>query len=119
MFHFCSFQSHLLLCLNFPSPLHLCCIAYMSPILSPLLLYLVFPLLFYLVQVSRSVVQDLLITPSSMRLPAVACRHRCAGLMLYYAHRLLALLDEALYCVCVNVLIVTLYSTHLLYCTSQ
>lgn len=38
--------------------------------------------------------------------------------MLGDSHSLLALLDEALYCVCLNVLIVTLYSTHLLYCTS-
>lgn len=30
----------------------------------------------------------------------------------------LSLLAEALYCVCLNVLIVTLYSAHLLYCTS-
>lgn len=42
----------------------------------------------------------------------------CAGLMLGNSHRLLALLAEAQYCVCLNVLIVTLYSTHLLYCTS-
>lgn len=38
--------------------------------------------------------------------------------MLGYSHRLLGLLDEALYCICLNVLIVTLYSAHLLYCTS-
>lgn len=42
----------------------------------------------------------------------------CTGLMLAYSHRLLGLLAQALYCVCLNVLIVTLYSTHLLYCTS-
>lgn len=39
----------------------------------------------------------------------------CTSLMLGYSHRLLA---EALYCVSLNVLIVTIYSTHLLYCTS-
>lgn len=73
---------------------------------------------FHLVLVNRSVVQDLVITPLSVRLLADYCRDRCAGLMLGYSHRLLAMLAEALYCVCLNVLIVTLYSTHLLYCTS-
>lgn len=84
----------------------------------PILLCSVFPLLFYLVPVNRSVVQDLVITPCSVRLLADYCRGCCAGLMLGYSHRLLAMLAKALYCVCLNVLIVTLYSTHLLYCTS-
>lgn len=42
----------------------------------------------------------------------------CAGLKLGFSHSLLPSLALALYCVCLNVFIVTLYSTHLLYCTS-
>lgn len=81
------------------------------------LLCSVSPLLFYLLPVNRGVVQDLVITPGSVWLLADCCR----GTVLAWCwgtHRLLGLLAEALYCVCLNVLIVTLYSTHLLYCTS-
>lgn len=48
------------------------------------LLCCVFPLLFYLVPVNRSVVQDFVITPGSMRLLADCCRGQCwpdAGLL--------------------------------------
>lgn len=42
----------------------------------------------------------------------------CAGLMLGFSHSLLPSLAQALHCVCLNVFIVSLHSTHLLYCTS-
>lgn len=42
----------------------------------------------------------------------------CAGLMLGSSHSLLPSLASALYCLCLNVLIDSLYSAHLLYCTS-
>jgi len=59
-----------------------------SKVLLFFLFCFVFPLLFYLVPVNRSVVQDSVMTTSC-----------CAGLMLDYSRRLLASRAEALYCV--------------------
>lgn len=73
--------------------------------------------LFYLVPVNTSVFQALAITPGSVQLQDDYCRGLHwpdSGLLSQTA----ALLPEALYCVSLNVLIVTLYSKHLLYCTS-